>query len=166
MHAGRHLPTERGRTDEDEALDLPGIVRVGVDRRALDPFPAAAVADEYDLIEIHAASKAAAPGIAAMGGPFGPLREVMAHELGARGRAAILEHPVLAIDAVRGDGNGEVTLRGKHVGDVAVAGVARDRAPAGKAGPVAGGFAFRSAAVAGAVATVQDQDERHGSVVA
>ncbi len=85
----------------------------------------------------------------------------MAHELGARGRASVLEHAVLAIDAVRGDGDGEVALRSEHVGDVSVPGMARHRAPARKAGPVAGGFAARSAAIAGAVAAMEEQHERH-----
>ncbi len=161
VHAGRDLAAECGRPDQDEALHLPGIVRVGVDRRALDAFPAAAVADQHDFVEVHAALEAAAPGIAAVRGPFGPLREVMPDELGARGRTAVLEHAVLAVDAVRGDGDDEVALRGEHVRDVTVAGMARHRAPARKARPVAGGFAVRPAAIAGAVAAVQEQHERH-----
>ena len=60
-----------------------------------------------------------------------------------------------------GDGDGEVALRSEHVGDVSVPGMARHRAPARKAGPVAGGFAARSAAIAGAVAAMEEQHERH-----
>ena len=164
VDSGRNLPAKGSGPDQHEALNLPGIIGPAVDRRALNPFPAAAVADQHDLAHFHAAPEASAPRVAANGGPFRPLRKVMAHELRAGRGPAVDEESILSVDAIRRDRDDQVALGCEDIGDVAIARVARYGAPSVGARPVAGGFAVRAAAIAGAVATVEKEHERHGRI--
>jgi len=67
VDSGRNLPPKGSGPDQHEALDFPGIMGPAVDRRALDPFPTAAVADQHDFVHFHSAVEAATPGVAAYG---------------------------------------------------------------------------------------------------
>src|SRR5687768_8125586 len=81
VNADGDLATERRGADQRQALDLPGVVNIGVDSGAFGSLAAAAVTDEHDPVQVDAAKKASSPRVATDGIPMRPQGEMVSDEL-------------------------------------------------------------------------------------
>ncbi|CAM5531247.1 hypothetical protein STANM309S_00845 [Streptomyces tanashiensis] len=167
---GRVLAEHRG-PDQDVAADLPphgtpvavlgGGRRVqAVGRGPVDALSSPGVADEEDPREVGGRGLPyGRRGGGPVRGPVRPAGEVQPDQGGAGLGAAVLGLPVLAVDAVRGDGQRHVPLGGQQTLGAEVSLLAGYRPGARGARPGEPDV-LRSRGVAGVVAAVQEEGHR------